>query len=520
MIYLYSLPGLNLTYPEITNPMIKGNLKMNKVESKQVDLTIDFIDLLSQNKEFANLVKMLKSEDLLFEDRLDCNEKIRIFIGDFLKQYNLDYIKKKIVLKKNINTIDKLLEFLATSSKELEVFDSIFNINHFKDNDYLYINVAYDFQFPYALRLASKVKKSKNVKIIMGGNYLTHIKENILEFMEKYDDVDAIHFYASYDSLLNIISFYDNSLESCNADCFLRVNDKIVSFNSKSLANKDMTVPDFSDLALEKYLSYKIVVPMLLSKGCYYGKCNFCAHHYFYRCNEPLDINKICECVLDLYNNYDVKGVIFVDECINPKNILHFASYLIEKNIKINWLMETRISDDYLSDENCKLLEKSGCKLITFGVESASQRVLNLMNKGIEFKKAKAVLKKVHAYNIIVSSTYIIGYPNERKYEMYKTLNFLKKCKYLDGFGLSVFNFVRNSKIAINSKIDGSKSLDLIYSYKGQNAQYLHEKLVNFYSNDKVKRYKMLRDKVLNRSDYLFLNKKDISLNKICNMED
>ena len=59
MIYLYSLPGLNLTYPEITNPMIKGNLKMNKVESKQVDLTIDFIDLLSQNKEFANLVKML-----------------------------------------------------------------------------------------------------------------------------------------------------------------------------------------------------------------------------------------------------------------------------------------------------------------------------------------------------------------------------------------------------------------------------------------------------------------------------
>ena len=94
MIYLYSLPGLNLTYPEITNPMIKGNLKMNKVESKQVDLTIDFIDLLSQNKEFANLVKMLKSEDLLFEDRLDCNEKIRIFIGDFLKQYNLDYKKE------------------------------------------------------------------------------------------------------------------------------------------------------------------------------------------------------------------------------------------------------------------------------------------------------------------------------------------------------------------------------------------------------------------------------------------
>jgi radical SAM superfamily enzyme YgiQ (UPF0313 family) len=175
--------------------------------------------------------------------------------------------------------------------------------------------------------------------------------------------------------------------------------------------------------------------------------------------------------------------------------------------------METRISSEYLDHRNCKLLEKSGCKLITFGVESASQRVLNLMNKGIEFKLAKKVLKKIYDTNIIVSSTYMIGYPNERDYEANKTLRYLKKFKYLDGFGLNQFNFVRNSKIAIDSNVNVKDSMDLFYSFKGQQKEYLHNKILKFYSDEKINRYKKLRDSLLNRSDYLFLNKSDISLN-------
>ena len=512
MIYLYSLPGINLTYPEITNPMIKGNLNKNKCSSKHIDLTEDFLSLLKNDKEFFCAFNMIKSSDLLFEDRLRYNDKISLCIQKYFNKYNIDYVKKAMSIKTNINTVSKLDDFLNSGSIELEVFDSIFDISNIKNGDYIYVNVAYNFQFPYALRFAKKIKDNCDVKVILGGNYLTHIKDNVLEIMEKFDYIDSIFYYANYDSLYKIISFFENENNKLDCDCIVRKS-CLKEFTMNGVETNDFTTPDFSDITFENYLSYKNVAPMLLSKGCYYNKCNFCAHHYFYKCRQLLDVDNICECVKCLVETKKIEGIIFVDECINPKDIFCFANYLIENNIKINWLMETRISADYLDDENCCLLEKSGCKLITFGVESASQRVLNLMNKGIEFKLAKRVLKKIFNTNIIVSSTYMIGYPNERKYETNKTLYYLKRFKYLDGFGINQFNFVRNSKIATDSKVNVKDSMDLFYSYRGQKKEYYHNKIVKLYSNKKINKYKKLRDALLNRSDYLFLNKSDISLN-------
>jgi anaerobic magnesium-protoporphyrin IX monomethyl ester cyclase len=86
----------------------------------------------------------------------------------------------------------------------------------------------------------------------------------------------------------------------------------------------------------------------------------------------------------------------------------------------------------YLLDKNdffFKMLGDAGCKMLQFGVESGSDRILNLLNKGITRDEILKVNRKLAKSNILCRYNFIIGMPTETTEDIQKTLKFIDKLR-------------------------------------------------------------------------------------------
>ena len=134
------------------------------------------------------------------------------------------------------------------------------------------------------------------------------------------------------------------------------------------------------------------------------------------------------------------------------------------------------------------------------------------MDKGINIKNVKRVLKNFHMNGVIVSATFMVGYPGENYFNMLRTLNFINHFKYIDLFGLNVFVLARNSRICDRLDHDTS-DINITYRYKDDNKEKLEELVRKFKTKKKVNRVNVVKSKLLSRSDYLYLDKCDFSIN-------
>jgi len=133
-----------------------------------------------------------------------------------------------------------------------------------------------------------------------------------------------------------------------------------------------------------------------------------------------------------LQNRYKLDGIIYQEDnfFVNIKRVIEFCQILQERNLDIGWKANCRIS--YLVDKDLSffsVVEKSGCKLLQFGVESGSDRILKILKKRITTEQVMAVNRKLARTNIKCRYNFMIGVPGETLEEMKMTLRFIKTLK-------------------------------------------------------------------------------------------
>ena len=102
------------------------------------------------------------------------------------------------------------------------------------------------------------------------------------------------------------------------------------------------------------------------------------------------------------------------------------------------------------------ILKESGLKIIIWGVESASDRILTLMQKGTKTKEIKQVLQDSHDAGILNCVYIMFGFPTESEEEFIKTIEFLKDNKEnIDLISTSIFGLQKDSFIYKNPKFFG-----------------------------------------------------------------
>lgn len=159
------------------------------------------------------------------------------------------------------------------------------------------------------------------------------------------------------------------------------------------------------------------------SRGCPF-QCQFCFKAMYGNKVRKKSLEKIKSDIDYVIGKLKAKNVYFIDLefTLDKKLVREVSKYIIEKGYKFNWCCQTRV--DAVDYELLCLMKKAGCKLIHYGIESGSQRILDMIQKGIDIKDITTAVNLTKKAGIEVAGFFIIGFPGETEEEMMETISF------------------------------------------------------------------------------------------------
>ena len=194
--------------------------------------------------------------------------------------------------------------------------------------------------------------------------------------------------------------------------------------NSVGTINRRKWIDGEWDENLEKKRSFIV----RLSRGCPY-RCTFCYHDFMgmkFRMRSP---EKIIEEVEYLRKRFDINYFGLGDDMAtaNKNDFVEVCRLINEKKLGIKFF--TSVRANLVTEEFLKLLKDNGCEMVCMGLESASPKILKIMNKKVTVEQQRMAVKLVKQYFGWADTTFIIGYPGETYETVRETIDF---CKEMD----------------------------------------------------------------------------------------
>ncbi|MFH2020483.1 MAG: radical SAM protein [archaeon] len=194
---------------------------------------------------------------------------------------------------------------------------------------------------------------------------------------------------------------------------------------------------DFSEYDKNDYFTREIVYPLRTASSCPYKKCAFCTHHANMPYHE-IDLYFIRDTII----RNKTEKICFIDDCFTVQRLNALIDIL--RPLEVTWWCQLRPTAEII-----KILPKlynSGLRSVAWGIESGSQRMLNLMLKGTKTSKNAEILKKSKMCGIINMVYVMFGFPGETEKEFMETIDFLKQNKEnIDLVSDSVFGLQQGS---------------------------------------------------------------------------
>lgn len=374
--------------------------------------------------------------------------------------------------------------FLAEYS-EGTLADSLFSLvgsELFSEFDTVGLSVTFESQLFLSLIICTIIRKiNPRLKIVLGGGFINNFVDTDEAMGPIADYCDCV-FSGEGEALIKYLADGNTDLHihgkkaDRNKACFI---------TPKDICDERLQVcpPRFSDENLNCYLSPKRIVPLRFSYDCYWGKCNFCSDKEHHECLEKeYDIQSMNDYCLREISENRVDGIYFLDSAIRPRDVKSFASALVEAGLSIPWGSNLRFEAAFDDEELIELMAKSGFVFAKFGLESGSQRILDLMCKGICVNIAANIIEKLRRHNIFVHTYIMVAYPGETFEDRKMTEEFLlSEFSHPDNYNCSEFILYGNAGIA---KEYGDR---LKLNFEGKTGWCSSE--FSSFSNDDIKMY-------------------------------
>jgi len=208
------------------------------------------------------------------------------------------------------------------------------------------------------------------------------------------------------------------------------------------------------------------VAPIITTRGCPFN-CSFCASKCMWmqklRFRNPI---RVVDEIELLNKQYGVKEFHFEDDnfTANKNHAMKVCQEIIRRNLDIVWACPNGVRIDTLDEQLLRIMKKSGCYLLAFGIETGSQEIADNMNKHLDLSKVPEKLKMVRDAGIETWGFFIIGLPGDNVKTISKTIDF------------AVSNAFRRAQFCIFTPLPGSE----IFS-KMENKDYDWDKF-NFFN--------------------------------------
>lgn len=279
-----------------------------------------------------------------------------------------------------------------------------------------------------AFQIAGITKKfNPSLTVVFGGPHATVKAEEVLKISH---DVDYVIRGEGEETLLELLSALEHgnpALDSIQGLSYRKVSAIRHNPARERLSNLDrFPFPDRALLLNEKKYSSEDMGLIMTSRGCPYG-CTYCAtdtKRVSFR-----SVDNVLKEVMFVKEKYGTTQFTFKDDSftVNKKRVIELCKKLIEADFKIQWECNTRVN--LIDEDLLMLMKKAGCNFIKIGIESGSEQVLKIMQKGITLSQIVEAARLLKKAGIHWTGYFMMGMPGETKEDVYQTLKLMYKIK-------------------------------------------------------------------------------------------
>ncbi|MBI3718779.1 MAG: radical SAM protein [Sphingobacteriales bacterium] len=465
-VYLITPPFTQLNTPYPATAYLKGFLVSKGIQTFQSDLGID-VTLDIFNKE--GLQKLFQQAAINQTEETSASSRILLMqeeytstidsVIQFLQGKNptlahrialvdehFGFSRYAERLGRSANSFDELYKHLQSAPTYVdEILISILK----KQLDKIQPTVvAMSVPFPGNLytgfRCGQFIKQHyPHIKVVMGGGF-PNTEFRSLSDARVFELVDFITLDDGEAPLEQLINYFENKqpVESLKRT-FVLQDKKVIYINNtscKDYKQGDLATPDYSDLRLNEYIdAIEVVNPMhrlwsdgrwnklTMAHGCYWSKCTFCDISLDYIKNyEPIAAAVLVDRMETLIKQTGNNGFHFVDEAAPPALMRAVALEIIKRKLVVSWWTNIRFEKSFTRDL-CSLLKASGCIAVSGGLEVASNRLLQLINKGITVEQVAKVNSYFTEAGIMVHAYLMYGFPTQTAQETIDSMEMVRQ---------------------------------------------------------------------------------------------
>lgn len=354
----------------------------------------------------------------------------------------------------------------------------------------------------YSIYTSLKLKKKfKDVKIVLGGPYVTTEYETVLK--KNICDI-AVLGEGEY-TFLELVKRIrkKEDLKKVNGIAYIENNEIIITPPREMNQNLDeLPFPAWHLFPeIKKYKNLRGIIkrpylPILTSRGCPYS-CIWCTKCIFGKQIKYRSAENIFNEIKYYVKKFKVKEFIVMDDTFtqNRKRILKLCYLIRKENLKISFNLYNGVRADKIDDQLIKYLKSIGVTRITLGVESGNQIVLNRIKKSLKLRNVINAVKLVKKNKMITDVFIMLGLPFDTKKTIIDTLIFTRSINPDHAYffltvpfpGTELFSivkekgtFIKQYKIGIPTQINDGEA---VYVINDLTKKFLEKKFSEAYKS-------------------------------------
>jgi anaerobic magnesium-protoporphyrin IX monomethyl ester cyclase len=292
-------------------------------------------------------------------------------------------------------------------------------------------SVNYISQLPFALVMARTVRREcPDATIVFGG---TEVCDDIkfatepARIWQLFPHADVLVAGEGETALVGILAALADDTDAADVPGVLARHRPTIRPEAVYEDLATLPAPRYDIWPWEDYWSPEPVVLYSPTRGCYWNKCTFC--DYGLNSDRPTSPSRERPTHLlrrDLEHlRTTARTVYFAVDAMSPRFLKRLSEVLEDAELGLQWSAELRLERTFPKRELAQHLRRGGCVAISFGYESASQRILDLIDKGVQIADVPAILHELKSSGIGVQMMGFTGFPTETPAEAVETYEFL-----------------------------------------------------------------------------------------------
>ena len=438
--------------------------KKRDLDANEMDLQLALCDVthqrmakLIQNADEAK--RIIRSEQFYDVDKLE--QSLQVF-REVMSVISLVYSPARICmppmetdLSYKVFVSSEVMD--AVNDTQVNIYRDVFD--HLvkpaieqEQPDVIGISIVLQQQMFSTMTFCALIKQHfPHIHITIGGNTVTRLRD-VLPQSPLFQYFDSAVVYEGETAFVQLVSAVGAKRSLAEVPNTIYKDETGVHTSPTSYAEDLATLPppDFDGLPLEKYFVPTRILPYLATRGCYWGRCEFCDHGEGYTAGYRS--KKIQDALADiqfLRDKYGATHFHFTDESYPPALFRKLTRGLIESQMGIVWTTHMRFEKSLLDEAVWQDAKESGCKYLHFGYESGVERVLQLMDKATTAEVMTKHLKLTAEAGIWNHCMGFFGFPGETKEEAWQSVQFLEANKdHVHSLGFGTFDLGRHNPVA------------------------------------------------------------------------